>query len=63
MNRTPFIQCLAAFVATALTFLIYWLAGGEFERGPDLAFTGSLAVILGLCAAAAAGLHEKEKKP
>ena len=40
---------LGALVPFLLVVLVYWVSGGEFERGDKLATTLSLAIIFSFC--------------
>lgn len=47
----------AVIAAVAVVFLIYWLHGGDFERGINLGFTSIVAVIASLIASLAARIE------
>jgi len=49
-------RLIAAQIAFALTMFIYWLGGGDFERGEPLAFT----VVVGLVLAGAAATFPEQ---
>jgi hypothetical protein len=51
------IRCAVAFLVCVTTFLgIYWLGGGEFERGPALANAVVAAGVGGAVSAVIAGV-------
>ena len=41
------IPIAAGLAAAAAVMGVHWLAGGEFERGPELAVSVSIALLLG----------------